>query len=240
MNYTVIIPAAGQGKRMGAGVNKLLLPLFGRALFVHTVQRFYAHERCERIVLVVSAEDEKEMQRLLQEAGLTERIVFVQGGGERQQSVHNGLCAIAKEHPQCVLVHDAARPFVQHEEIERLVEKVCNGKSAILATKMKDTIKNVRGSEILSTIDREQLRSALTPQAFAFESLFAAFQHAERENWLGTDEASVMEYYGGKVEVVEGSYYNIKLTTPEDMVYAAFLMEKIFPGNILRENGGAE
>ncbi|MGL4821012.1 MAG: 2-C-methyl-D-erythritol 4-phosphate cytidylyltransferase [Bacilli bacterium] len=226
MDYSVVIPAAGQGKRMGAGVNKLLLPLCGKPIIAHTIARFLSDERCKEIVLVISKQDEEAMRRVVE----SERVRFVYGGKERQQSVFAGVCALESQ-AEIVLVHDGARPFVSQDVIHRLVAAVNNGQSAIVGVPLKDTIKRVRESRIEKTIDRTVLYAAQTPQAFSKETLRALLQRAENEGWLGTDEASVAEYYSEPVAVVEGNHYNIKLTTPEDLTYGTYLLSQVFPGN---------
>ncbi|MBO1005834.1 2-C-methyl-D-erythritol 4-phosphate cytidylyltransferase [Pseudogracilibacillus auburnensis] len=224
MDYQVIIPAAGSGKRMGAGYNKLFLELAGRPIIFHTLDVFASDPACKKIILVVqSAEEEWFLQQLGKETYTTE-IQFAHGGTERQHSVYNGLKSALPE--GVVLVHDGARPFIEHDTIGELISVATKSGAAIVAVPVKDTIKKVKDLDVVETIERSSLWQVQTPQAFHFSVLYNAHARAEAEHFMGTDEASLVERAGYSVKIVQGDYDNIKLTTPEDLYFAEAILKK--------------
>lgn len=224
MDYQVIIPAAGQGKRMGVGKNKLLLELQEQPVILHTINVFLHDQNCKGIILVIQPDDERIFKELLKTRPMKEKIKTVYGGTERQFSVYNGLQAV--ENTEIVLVHDGARPFIKLSVIHQLVENAHRHGAAIAAVPVKDTIKKVDQHQVMETVERSSLWQVQTPQAFRFSILFRAHQQAHRENFLGTDESSLVERLGYSVNVVTGDYDNIKLTTPEDLYFAEAILKK--------------
>lgn len=222
MDYQVIIPAAGSGKRMGAGYNKLRMKLAGKPIILHTLERFITDSDCVKIIIVIHPEDEPFFQDTLK--GDYSKVKLVYGGTERQDSVYNGLKAINNE--GIVLVHDGARPFVTRETIKQLVSNAEKEGAAIAAVPVKDTIKKVSKNKVVETVERSSLWQVQTPQAFRFSILTNAHELAKQERFLGTDEASLVERAGYSVIVVESDYDNIKLTTPEDLYFAEAILEK--------------
>ncbi|MBS4221059.1 2-C-methyl-D-erythritol 4-phosphate cytidylyltransferase [Bacillus sp. FJAT-49711] len=221
MNYQVIIPAAGSGKRMGAGYNKLLMNLAGRPIILHTLDVFEKDPYCSRIILVIQPDDEpffKDIQSRYP------KIHIVLGGSERQYSVYNGLKAA--EADGIILVHDGARPFIRPKTISSLVECARKEGAAIAAVPVKDTIKKATDLKVIETVDRSSLWQVQTPQAFRFSVLQSAHEQAKLEGYLGTDEASLVEKGGYPVKIVESDYDNIKLTTPEDIYFAEAILRK--------------
>ncbi|NHM33349.1 2-C-methyl-D-erythritol 4-phosphate cytidylyltransferase [Neobacillus terrae] len=224
MSYQVILPAAGQGKRMGAGKNKLLLELDGIPLLIHTLKVFEKDPDCEKIILAINPQDEIEFKGLIEQFGLKKIDDLVPGGKERQQSIHNALKTVEKG--EMILVHDAARPFIQTDAISRLTEKAGQTGAAILAVPVKDTIKKAENGEVTETVDRSSLWAVQTPQAFRISILQRAYELAEEDDFLGTDDASLVERLPHPVSVLEGDYDNIKLTTPEDLFFAEAILKK--------------
>lgn len=224
MDYQVIIPAAGQGKRMGAGKNKLLLQLEDQPIILHTLKVFLHDTSCKEIILVIQPEDEAVFSSLLHDCPRNEKINMVYGGEERQQSVYNGLQAA--QLTEIILVHDGARPFIQHNVIQHLVNVAYNKGAAIAAVPVKDTIKRVDHFQVKETIERTSLWQVQTPQAFRFSVLYNAHQQAMKESYLGTDEASLVERLAYPVQIVTGDYDNIKITTPEDLYFAEAIIKK--------------
>jgi 2-C-methyl-D-erythritol 4-phosphate cytidylyltransferase len=222
MKYQVVIPAAGQGKRMNAGKNKQFIELEQVPIIIHTLKVFQKHTMCSGIILVINDQEKEDFQKLLEKYDVTKIKAIVSGGSERQYSVYNGLHAVDKG--ELVLVHDGARPFISHNRIEDLVEKAYETGAATLAVPVKDTIKRVENGEVIETVERSTLWSVQTPQAFKLELILAAHQHANQESYLGTDDASLIERIGKPVSIILGDYTNIKLTTPDDLLLAkAFL-----------------
>lgn len=224
MAYEVIIPAAGQGKRMGAGKNKLLLELNDVPVLIHTLRVFEQDPQCEGIILAISAEDEKPFRTLLERYNIQKVSRLVYGGKERQYSVYNGLMAANTD--DVILVHDGARPFIDVQYIHELVEVAKDHGAAVVAVPVKDTIKRVHHKKVVETVDRSSLWAIQTPQAFRISILKEAHKNALETNFLGTDEASLVERLPYPVKIVEGSYDNIKLTTKEDLYFAEAIIRK--------------
>ncbi|MDZ5713754.1 2-C-methyl-D-erythritol 4-phosphate cytidylyltransferase [Jeotgalibacillus haloalkalitolerans] len=223
MNYEVVIPAAGRGKRMGADRNKLLLELNGVPVIIHTLRVFEDDPLCSGIILAIHPDDRDTLEQLLTQYDIKKVTHMVQGGEERQHSVYEGLKAAAEE---IVMVHDGARPFIKQTVIHRLAEAAETRGGAIAAVPVKDTIKKVQDGFVTETVERSSLWSVQTPQAFLLEVLMEAHREAIRTGFLGTDEASLVEKTGGKVTVIESDYDNIKLTTKEDLVFAEAILAK--------------
>jgi 2-C-methyl-D-erythritol 4-phosphate cytidylyltransferase len=225
MNYFVVIPAAGKGKRMKAGRNKLLLELEGKPVIIHTLAVFEADPSCEGIVLSIHPDERSEFEQLLLTYNIQKVYAFATGGQERQHSVYSGLKMLPPE-SDIVLVHDGARPFITRETIARLARSASDTGAAIAAVPVKDTIKQAEGGTVSQTVDRANLWSVQTPQAFQMAVLLPAQQKAEEEPFLGTDESSLVERTGYSVQIVESDYDNIKLTTPEDLYFARAIIAK--------------
>lgn len=221
VHYAVVIPAAGRGKRMKADENKLMLPLQGKAIIVWTVETFAKDTWCERIVLAVRPEEEKWFVQHL--SHIATPITYVVGGEERQQSVYAGLQALDQE--AVVLIHDGARPFVRIEHLHQ-VAVLAQTKGAILAVPVKDTVKQVDGTSISQTVPREALWLAQTPQAFPVQAIRDVHEQAEMQGFIGTDDASLFEWDGRTVDIVLGDYHNIKMTTPEDLLFGEAILTK--------------
>lgn len=221
-----LIPAAGMGKRMGAGSNKQYLLLDGMPILAHTVRVFEQAPFIAGIYLV-SPESEIPFCRreVVERYGFSKVRAIVAGGAERQHSVRNGLAAMEGVEPDdLVLIHDGVRPFVPAAVLEQAADAADRFGGAIVAVPCKDTVKVVQDGIITDTPPREQLWLAQTPQAFRFGTICAAHASAEAAGFLGTDDASLMERDGSRLHVVMGDYRNIKITTPEDMILAeAFL-----------------
>ncbi|MEW5323225.1 2-C-methyl-D-erythritol 4-phosphate cytidylyltransferase [Geobacillus thermoleovorans] len=222
MNYEAIVLAAGRGKRMNAGMNKQFLELGGEPLIVRTLNVFERDERCARIVLVVNPAERSRFELLLDRFRIRKVAAFADGGEERQHSVYNGLQALAGE--EIVLIHDGARPFVRVRHLHELVNAAVQYGAAIPAVRVKDTIKKVDGLFVEQTIDRSSLWAVQTPQAFRLSLIMEAHEAAKQAGYLGTDDASLVERIGKPVKIIEGDYHNIKLTTPEDLLFAEAIL----------------
>ncbi|MBC8079299.1 MAG: 2-C-methyl-D-erythritol 4-phosphate cytidylyltransferase [Gorillibacterium sp.] len=225
--FGVVIVAAGKGSRMGSVESKQYLNVAGKPILIHTLELFEKLPQAASVVLVVKAGDEERCQQYIVDYNITKVSAIVSGGSERQASVLRGLKALP-EHTNWVLVHDAVRPFTQPEHIIACWQRASETGAAVLAVPVKDTIKLVSAlGRIESTPDRSLLWSVQTPQAFALQALIEAHEQAEREGYLGTDDAMLMEKSGTPVLVVHGGYDNIKITTPEDIEWAeAYLARK--------------
>ncbi len=224
MDYSVVIPAAGRGKRMNAGKNKLFIDLQGEPVIVHTLKVFDRDPDCTEMVLAVHKEERGEFQKLISRIGFKTEIKLAAGGKERQDSVYSGLKETTGD---IILVHDGARPFITGSMTGRLAEAAAEHGAAIAAVPVKDTIKKAESGFVTETVDRSTLMMVQTPQAFRRDLILKAHEHARKTGFIGTDDASLAELLGFPVKITEGSYRNIKLTTPEDLIFAeAILAQK--------------
>ena len=212
-NYAVVV-AAGRGVRMGAAVNKVLLPLCGEPVIRHAVRAFCEADEIDGVVVVASADETEQMRAAL--CGLEKVCAIVPGGSTRQESVKNGLDALPKE-ARIALVHDGARPLISRELIARCIRQTEDCGSAVVCTPVTDTVKVEKDGCVVRTLDRSQLRAVQTPQCFFAGELKAAYEAAARDGVSVTDDASVMEHAGHIVHLLESSEVNFKLTTPEDL-----------------------
>lgn len=212
-NYAVVV-AAGRGVRMGAAVNKVLLPLCGEPVIRHAVRAFCEADEIDGVVVVASADETEQMRAAL--CGLEKVCAIVPGGSTRQESVKNGLDALPKE-ARIALVHDGARPLISRELIARCIRQIEDCGSAVVCTPVTDTVKVEKDGCVVRTLDRSQLRAVQTPQCFFAGELKAAYEAAARDGVSVTDDASVMEHAGHSVHLLESSEVNFKLTTPEDL-----------------------
>lgn len=226
MRVAALIPAAGMGKRMAAGINKQYLKLDGKPILAHTLTLFENASFVDDIVIMVP-EDEIPYCRehVVERYGFTKIRGIVAGGRERQQSVFNGLRWLAQmRQDDLVVIHDGVRPFVPLEAVRRSVEIARTHDGALVAVPVKDTVKIAAEGIVVDTPDRNNIWLAQTPQTFRYGVILEAYQRAEAEGFLGTDDASLVERLGKQVRIVTGDYRNIKITTPEDMILAeAFL-----------------
>ncbi|MBR0103701.1 MAG: 2-C-methyl-D-erythritol 4-phosphate cytidylyltransferase [Selenomonadaceae bacterium] len=214
---TAVFPAAGSSKRMGGGVNKNLLKLAGEPILLRTLKTFSRVERINFLIVAVAAHEVETVEGLLRGAqGLKPWRVTV-GGSERQYSIANGL-KLLPDDAQIVLVHDAARPLVTVQTINEVIDAAEQFGGGIAAIPEKNTIKVIDAEGFVRyTPPRAELVSVLTPQGFRREILLQAYDRAAEENFLGTDDSSLVERLGVRVKVVAGGYQNIKITTPEDI-----------------------
>lgn len=217
MSVGVVIPAAGQGKRMGTKESKQFLLFHQKPIFLHTIEVFDDHPEIDEIVVVVRGTEIERTKRLIEEQGIKKVSKVVAGGRERQESVFLGLKEITTD---LVLVHDAVRPFVTKKAVTRLISEIRDYDAAILAVPMKDTVKKVEQNCVFGTLQRNQLWSVQTPQGFRRELLMKAHIEAEKNNDFATDDSALVEKLGVNVRVVDGEYTNIKITTPEDLIFA--------------------
>jgi 2-C-methyl-D-erythritol 4-phosphate cytidylyltransferase len=228
-----IIPAGGQGRRMAGSRPKQFLPLGGIPLIVHTLRRFEDCPDIDSVIVVLpQAEIEVgEFQNLVAKYGLHKVLPPVAGATERQGSVYCGLKAIASSlalHSltDIVAIHDAVRPFVRPEMISATVRSALTHGGAICALSATDTIKEVEDGSIVRTLSRERIYLAQTPQTFKYSIILEAHRKAEKEGFIATDDAMLVENIGQKVVIVEGSPENIKITKPADLILAELILNK--------------
>jgi len=231
---SVILPAAGLGTRMGRAnpertgtSRKQFMLLDGSPILVHTIRKFLATPSVAEILIALRGEDMDWAKELVQKESPRKPVRVVEGGDSRQQSVENALAALDAG-TELVAVHDAVRPFIDIETIEKVIAAATESGAAIVGIVPVDTVKQVHLNKIRATIPRERLVLAQTPQVFRYGLLREAFAKAREDNFTGTDESSLVERLEQvEVSVVAGSDRNIKITRPSDMDLARlFLAEE--------------
>lgn len=221
---SAIVLAGGRGKRMGAIQSKQYINLNGKPILYYTLKQFLKNKFIDKIILVIPKDEkaycEKEVLEKYQLG--VEKIVF--GGNERQDSVYNALTEL--EGSDIVLIHDGARPFVSQKIIEDAIKYAKAHKAAAPGVMPKDTIK-IRGEDnfSISTLDRNMAVAIQTPQAFDFNLIYECHKKIKKSKISVTDDTMVAELFGNKVYIYDGEYTNIKITTPEDLILAEYLVK---------------
>ena len=217
-HHTALIAAAGRGQRAGAGLPKQYrkLPGSNRSALAQSVAAFAAHEAIQSICVVIHEDDQKLYDYDINELQLNTKLFSTLGGATRQQSVLNGLEALNDLHPDTVLIHDAARPFVSQALITRCLSALQTSEAAIAALPVTDTLKRAQDGYISDTVPRDGLYRAQTPQAFHYDKILAAHRAGGSDEL--TDDAAVAEAAGLNVALVDGDSQNIKLTFEDDFV----------------------
>ncbi len=227
-----IVPAAGLGTRMGADQPKQFLELDGMPLIIFTLRRLAASPAITDFFISTRAEDVMSLQDKVAKAALGRPARVVHGGDTRQQSVANALAQVDPS-TEIVLVHDAVRPFVTREQIERVIAEARARGAAILGIPAVDSVKEVKRASlpadvalISATVPRERIVLAQTPQAFRYPLLRDAFRKAQQDGVTASDESALVERFGHDVYVVQGSERNLKITRASDMDLARFYLDQ--------------
>jgi 2-C-methyl-D-erythritol 4-phosphate cytidylyltransferase len=222
MDLQVVIPAAGLGERLGEPLPKALVKLHDKALVCHTLQKFTPYLQEHPAIVLYPPSFRQDFAEACRDYPVT----LVEGGKERQESVQRALAAVHPE-VEIVVLHDAARPFVSLASVASAIEEAQKNGAATVAIPVADTILQVSDEGFLmKTPDRKRLWACQTPQVFQKDLLLAAHLRAQQEDRHFTDDASLIRHHGVSVKIVPGTADNFKITTPEDLVYAAFKMEK--------------
>ncbi len=226
MRVVALIPAAGQGRRMGSEKPKAFIFLGGLPILAHTLQKFETCPQVNEVIpLVPAGEGVAWTREIVSRLGLQKVSRIVPGGEERQESVFIGLKAI-REKTDWVIIHDGVRPFVTPDLIQRALGETFRARAVAAALPASETIKEIsRENTVLRTVDRRQLWMVQTPQLFDYELILRAHEEARREGFGGTDDAMLVERLGIPVKVIEGLRINFKITTPEDLVLAEALLK---------------
>ncbi|AFW96556.1 2-C-methyl-D-erythritol 4-phosphate cytidylyltransferase [Dolichospermum sp. UHCC 0684] len=223
----LLIPAAGSGKRMGADRNKLLLQVRSKPLIAWTLLAAEAASSISWIGIVSQPPDWDDFKSIIADLKLKKTIVFIPGGSTRQESVYNGLQALPTNAGQ-VLIHDGARCLATPELFNACSEAILHCSGLIAAVPVKDTIKVVDDNNIIkSTPERKQLWAAQTPQGFDVKLLKQCHAEGVRQGWEVTDDAALFEKCGIEVRIVPGEETNLKITTPQDLAIAEFILSYI-------------
>lgn len=244
----VIVAAAGRGSRMDQAVNKQFIELGNCPVIVRTVRALASCDRITGIVVMAAPDEIEQMQNCLSVIGTAKVIAIAAGGSTRQDSVRLGLNILQTTvEPSCdcpVLVHDGARCFISQAVVERVIAGIGKFTACGAAVPVKDTIKEaiaqpatlpgqmaaelvdgLVGHQVIRTLDRSRLWSMQTPQGATFSLLSSAYDLADSQDWHATDDLSLLELAGHTVCLVEGDYKNIKITTPDDLLYGEWLAQ---------------
>lgn len=226
---SAIIVAAGKGTRMrsAAAVSKQYIEIMGKPVILRTIEKFAESEAVDEIVVVLSKDDEAYFrENIFSKIKSKKTVKIAYGGKERFESSLNGIKATSQD-SETILIHDGVRPFVKISEIERVSIRAKETGAAVLAVKAKDTVKLVSDGIIESTPDRERVYLIQTPQGFSRKLLIAAYEDLlnSKDGFMPTDDASVVERFGARVSIVEGSYENIKITTVSDIAFAEAILK---------------
>lgn len=220
-----VVAAGGSGSRMGTAMPKQFMPLAGVPILLHSLRTLERARSVDAVILVVPASDrQRVLAEVIERYGIKKVRKIVAGGETRQQSVYRGLKETDPA-DEIVVVHDAARPLVTEDLIERSVEEARKTGGAIVAVPMKDTPKQVGPTGVIKrTMDRSELWLAQTPQTFRRAVLLEAYEKAEVERLQATDDAALVERLGHAVGIVPGSWENLKITTTDDLVIAEAIL----------------
>ncbi len=218
-----IIVAGGSGSRMSSTTPKQFIKIGGKPILMHTLEAFRRYDAQLEIILVLPATEQTFWENLVNEHSFDVPHQIVEGGNSRFSSVKNGLGSIPDDSEGLVAIHDGVRPFVSPEMIGRSFDMASKHGNAIAAVALKESIRKTNRESSLH-VPRTDFKLIQTPQTFAVAEIKSAFKQEEKENF--TDDASVLEANGGQIHLYEGDYRNIKITTPDDLIWAeAFLAQ---------------
>ena len=222
---TAVVLAGGRGKRMESKISKQFLELGGNPILYYALNTFENSVVDEIILVAAEGEEEYCKKKIVEQYHLKKVTGIVTGGKERYHSVYNGLCAVKQT--DIVMIHDGARPFITEDVIEKAAREVIKCQACVVGVKVKDTIKVSQEGMIVDTPDRRNLWQVQTPQCFEYEGIRKAYEKAlEGQTDNITDDAMVWEMYSKiPVKLVEGSYFNIKITTKEDMIFGEAILK---------------
>ena len=221
---TAIIVAGGKGSRMGGKIKKQYLKVNNKEIIAHTLAVFEKHPQISEMIVVTSEEDRDYVKERIQHYEYKKVSQVVAGGKERQDSVANGLEAVSED-SEYIMIHDGARPLITETIISKALEKTYEVDATVVAVPVKDTIKVVDTAGIVeATPARTSLWAIQTPQTFEATLIKEAYREAKDKGLIGTDDSTLVEALGKAVHIVEGSYSNIKVTTPEDLEIVKNLM----------------
>ena len=228
MKIAAIVPAAGRGVRMNHSLSKQYLPLGGKPIIARTLLALESFALIDKILVAVRKEEKEYCQKeIIKKFNITKAGKLVEGGDRRQDSVYNALEAVEKS-CNLVVIHDSVRPFITEDILIEAIAQANIHKASIVAVPVTDTVKQAKYHGFVEkTLPRENLWAVQTPQVFDYELILEAHKRAKKENFAGTDDASLVERIGHPVKVVEGALDNIKITTPEDLIMAEAILREL-------------
>ncbi|RJR14603.1 MAG: 2-C-methyl-D-erythritol 4-phosphate cytidylyltransferase [Nitrospiraceae bacterium] len=227
-----IVPSAGLGKRFDPSRRKTFVSINGVPLLIYTLRRLHNEGSIAEIIPVIREEDTDRFNEMAKHYHLDRIRRIAPGGAERQDSIYNALRLIDMDgtdhyRNSYVLIHDGVRPYIPEGMVDKLLYEIKDVEGVIPGVPLKDTIKEIDAEgKVVSTLDRDRVRAVQTPQFFSFRVIKKAYDKAYEDGFYGTDDAALVERAGGRVRIIEGSPFNIKVTTPEDLKMVEFLLEK--------------
>lgn len=228
MSNIAVIAAAGNGERLNCSYSKMLAKISGKPLLAYTLDQFEQSDKIDEIVLVVREQDRKEIEEEVLKTNRYNKInSLVIGGLTRQDSVYRGLKSIQKS-DGIACIHDGARPLVKSWMIEKTMDMVNDYDGVIIAIPVIETIKRSFPEDMIveKTVNRNEFWVVQTPQTFKLGYIKDLYQKAKEEGLVVTDDASIVEHYGGKIKIIPGTRDNLKITTSVDLALAEVLMRK--------------
>lgn len=227
LHISVIVVAAGKGKRMNSNIPKQYLILNNKPILAYTLEKFQKCEDIDDIILVVNKDDINYCKdNIVSKFNISKVKNIIGGGNERQYSVFNGLNYLDKK-TNIVLIHDGVRPFLKSEDISTIISEAINYDCCVVGVKVKDTVKVCdKNGFVNDTPERDYLWLAQTPQIFKYNVILDIYNKALKENILGTDDSMLAERFGYRVKMIEGNYNNIKITTPEDLKFGEAILSQ--------------
>lgn len=216
MKAVAIIPAGGKGARSGTAAPKQYLKFFGKELIVYTLEVFQQNKLIDEIIIAAESNFFGLLEELKKKYKLTKISKIIEGGEERQDSVYNALKSSNAKEDDLIAVHDAARPLLPQDILTNAIETAKQEGNALVCIKAKDTL--IKGNRVVeSYLDRDEVYYVQTPQIFSYHVLLKAMKNAYDNNFVGTDESMLVRQIGEKVNIVDGSVFNFKITTAEDI-----------------------
>lgn len=216
MNCIAIIPAGGKGLRSGLATPKQYLKVDGKEIIVYTLQTFQKNKLINKIIIAAEPEYFSLLIKLVKKYKLFKVALIVEGGNTRQQSVYNAVLSSEADDNDLLVVHDAARALIPNDILTKSILSANKNGNALVCIKAKDTL--IKGKKFVDEyLNRDEVYYVQTPQIFKYKELYNALIKAEKENFVGTDESMLIKKIGKKVNIVEGSVFNFKITTKEDI-----------------------
>ncbi|MBS1493049.1 MAG: 2-C-methyl-D-erythritol 4-phosphate cytidylyltransferase [Bacteroidetes bacterium] len=220
MKHILIIPASGSGIRFGSKIPKQFLKIDGKEIIAHTIERFHSLKIIDEIYIAAQADNFDKLKKIISKNNFTKVKSIVEGGETRQASVFNALNVIECEKNDIIMVHDAVRPFLSKKLIVSLIDECHKSGGVIPGIKISDTVKRTDEKQFIQkTLSRENLWTVQTPQVFRCDIIKNSLAKAVAKNFVGTDEAAVVEFAGYPVKIIPGEKTNIKITVKEDMKF---------------------
>ena len=226
-----IVPSAGLGTRFDSSQKKTFVKVGSVPLFICTLKRLHIEKLIDEIIPVLRQEDIDRGYELIKENSLSRIKRIARGGAERQDSIYRALNLIEKDAAvnknSFVLIHDGVRPYIPTGMIDNLIDAIKDVDGVIPGIPLKDTIKEIDSAgNVVATLDREKIRAVQTPQFFSFKSIKKAYDKAYEDRYYATDDAALIERAGGRIRIIDGSPFNVKETTPEDLDIVKYVLKK--------------